>query len=50
MTKVEALKLLYTVLGGSEDISNMQTVCDVLNGNIKAGVEILGVIGTYSGE
>lgn len=126
MTKVEALKLLYTALGGSEDISDMQTVCDVLNaisalynggeastiaeaiaviadvcsggtpaqpvlqdktatpatseqtitadtgydglgtvtvsavtaaidtnivaGNIKAGVEILGVTGTYSGE
>ena len=31
MTKVEALKRLYTALGGSEDISDMQTVCDVLN-------------------
>lgn len=31
MTKVEALKQLYTALGGSEDISDKQTVTEVCN-------------------
>ena len=31
MTKVEALKELYTAIGGSEDLSDAQTIVDVLN-------------------
>lgn len=49
MTKnLTALKAFYTSLGGSSDTAAIDE--NIVAGNIKSGVTILGVEGTYTGE